>query len=170
MDRRLDILMAVAVSAFGAFVLYATGAIRPAAIYDPIGSRGGPLFVGLALLLGGLVVAAVQVVNLRKFGRVAVPDGVEDDPGVEAGTVRRSMALWAVAFAYVLVMPYAGYLLATPAFVAAGLYVMNIRRPAMLAGLAVAFTLPVFLVFTLFLNVRLPSGVLDAPLRQLGLV
>jgi hypothetical protein len=70
---------------------------------------------------------------------------------------------------YVVVLPAVGYLLATPVLLGVVLWLLAIRG-WMLAAVPLGFTVPVFLVFSLFLNVRLPTGMLDGPLRALGLV
>jgi Tripartite tricarboxylate transporter TctB family len=70
---------------------------------------------------------------------------------------------------YVLALPTAGYLVATPLFLGVVLWLLAIRS-WMLVAVPLGFTVPVFLVFSLFLNVRLPTGILDGVLRQLGLV
>jgi hypothetical protein len=67
------------------------------------------------------------------------------------------------------VLPAVGYLLATPILLGVVLWLLAIRG-WMLVAVPLGFTIPVFLVFSLFLNVRLPTGILDGPLRVLGLV
>ena len=87
-------------------------------------------------------------------------EGMEDDQGVPPGSALRALSIWAVAIAYVLALPSVGYLLATPALLAAMLWLLEIRS-WMLVAVPIGFTIPVFLVFTAFLNVRLPTGILD---------
>ena len=64
----------------------------------------------------------------------------------------------------------AGYLIAAPLFIAVALLLFSVRSWPMIVGVSIGFTVPVFLVFVEFLNVRLPTGILDMPLRSLGLV
>jgi hypothetical protein len=169
MDRRADVAVAFCVVLLGVFVLVAAQDVRPASIADPIGSRGAPHLVGAVLVLGGLALILRRAVRWR-HERIVVPaEGMEDDRGVPPGSAIRALAIWTAAVVYVLVLPALGYLLATPIFLGAVLWLLAIRS-WMLVAVPLGFTIPVFLVFTLFLNVRLPTGILDGVLRQMGLV
>jgi putative tricarboxylic transport membrane protein len=170
MDRRVDLAVTICVVALGIFVLVTAQTIKPASVPDPIGSKGGPIFVGLALVVGGLALVIRRLMRWRSEATIVSPDGVEDDSGVEAGYAPRAISIWAASVVYVLAMPFVGYLLATPIFVAVVLLLFSVRSWPMILGVSVGFTVPVFLLFAEFLNVRLPTGVLDGPLRSLGLV
>lgn len=170
MDRRYDVAVAGCVFLLGIFLLIVSQGIRPASIADPIGSKGGPILVGLLLTVGGAALIARRLANWRREGDLVPQEGTPDDPGVEPGSASRALSIWTAALVYVLALPYLGYLLATPVFLVAVLWLFEVRRAPLLAGVAIGFTLPVFLLFAEFLNVRLPTGILDAPLRQLGLV
>jgi hypothetical protein len=169
MDRRADMAVAFCVVLLGAFVLVVAQEVRPASIADPIGSRGAPHLVGAVLVLGGLALVLRRVRRRRQEGASVPAEGTEDDPGVPPGSAVRALAIWIAAVVYVLVLPAVGYLLATPILLGVVLWLLAIRG-WMLAAVPLGFTVPVFLVFSLFLNVRLPTGVLDGPLRALGLV
>jgi putative tricarboxylic transport membrane protein len=170
MDRRYDVAVALCVAALGMFLLWAAQGIKPASIADPIGSKGAALLVGIVLAAGGLAVALRRLLRWRREPVLVPSEGVEDDPGVPPGSATRALSIWGAALVYVLALPHLGYLLATPVFLFAVLRLFSIRRPLMLIGVPVGFTVPVFLLFVELLNVRLPTGILDAPLRQLGLV
>jgi hypothetical protein len=169
-DRRVDVAVACAVALLGVLILVSAESIRPASIPDPIGSRGFPRAMGTALFLGGVALVLRRLLRWRRESTRVADEGVPDDPGVPPGSAPRALSIWAGAFAYVLLLPAVGYLIATPIFIAGVLALFGMRRPLALAGIAIGFTLPIFLVFAELLNVRLPTGILDAPLRQLGLV
>jgi hypothetical protein len=169
MDRRADVAVAFGVLLLGVFVLVAAQGVRPASIADPIGSRGAPNLVGAILVLGGLALILRRALRWRHERTIVPAEGMEDDRGVPPGSALRALAIWTAAVAYVLALPVAGYLLATPVFLGLVLWFFAIRS-WMLVAVPLGFTLPVFLAFTLFLNVRLPTGILDGVLRQLGLV
>lgn len=169
MDRRADVAVAFCVVLLGVFVLVAAQDVRPASIADPIGSRGAPHLVGVVLVLGGLALILRRALRWRREGAVVPAEGIEDDPGVPPGTAVRALSIWTAAAIYVVVLPEVGYLLATPILLALVLWLFSIRS-WMLVAVPLGFTVPVFLVFTLFLNVRLPPGILDGVLRQMGLV
>ena len=169
MDRRTDVAVAFCVLLLGVFVLVAAQDVRPASIADPIGSRGAPHLVGAVLVLGGLALILRRALRWRREEESVPAEGMEDDRGVPPGSAVRALSIWAAAVVYVLVLPAAGYLIATPIFLGVMLWLLAIRS-WMLLAVPLGFTIPVFLVFTLFLNVRLPTGILDGVLRQMGLV
>ena len=169
MDRRADVAVAFCVVLLGVFVLAAAQDVRPASIADPIGSRGAPHLVGAVLVLGGLALILRRALQWRREGEIVPAEGMEDDQGVPPGSAVRALAIWTAAMLYVLILPAAGYLIATPIFLGVVLWLLAIRS-WMLVAVPLGFTIPVFLVFTLFLNVRLPTGILDGVLRQMGLV
>ena len=169
MDRRADVAVALCVVLLGVFVLVAAQDVRPASIADPIGSRGAPHLVGAMLVLCGLALVLRRALRWRREAAIVPAEGTEDDQGVPPGSAFRALSIWTAALAYVLVLPTAGYLIATPLFLGVMLWLLAIRG-WMLLAVPLGFTVPVFLVFSLFLNVRLPTGVLDGVLRQMGLV
>jgi hypothetical protein len=121
------------------------------------------------LTIGGALLAIRRAVRWRQEGSIVPEEGTADDAGVEPGSAQRAISIWVVAFVYVLALPTIGYLVATPLFLAAVLWLFSVRG-AMLLVLPLGFTVPVYLIFVVLLNVRLPTGFLDAPLRSLGLV
>lgn len=169
MDRRIDAAVAFCVVLLGVFVLVAAQDVRPASIADPIGSKGAPRFVGIILLVGGAALVLRRLLQWRSESNLVPAEGTEDDPGVPAGSASRAFSIWLAAVVYVQALPEVGYVLATPLFLAVVLWLFAIRS-WMLVAVPLGFTIPVFLIFTLFLNVRLPTGVLDEVLRQWGLV
>lgn len=169
MDRRIDVAVAFCVVLLGIFVLVAAQDVRPASIADPIGSKGAPRFVGIILLVGGASLVFRRLLRWRSEPTLVLAEGTEDDRGVPAGSAVRALSIWLAAVVYVQALPGIGYVLATPIFLAVVLWLFAVRS-WMLVAVPVGFTVPVFLVFTLFLNVRLPTGVLDGVLRQWGLV
>ena len=96
----------------------------------------------------------------RKEGPLVPNEGTPDDAGVEQGSARRAISIWAAAFLYVLAMPAVGYLLATPVFLAVVLWLFSCRG-LLLVALPLGFTVPAYLIFVKFLSVRLPTGFLD---------
>jgi hypothetical protein len=121
------------------------------------------------LVLGGLALVLRRVLRWRQEGESVPAEGTEDDPGVPPGSAVRALAIWSAAVVYVLLLPVVGYLLATPIFLGIVLWLLAIRS-RLLVAVPLGFTLIVFVIFSLFLNVRLPTGILDGPLRALGLV
>jgi hypothetical protein len=168
-NRTVDTAVACCVFLFGVFVLFNAQYVRPASVFDPLGSNGGPYLVGILFAVGGALLTLRRLLRWRKEGRLVPDEGTPDDAGVEPGSALRAISIWAAAFLYVLAMPSAGYLLATPVFLAVVLWLFSCRG-WLLVTLPVGFTVPVYLIFVKFLNVRLPTGILDTTLRYLELV
>jgi hypothetical protein len=168
-NRTVDTAVACCVFLLGVFVLINAQHVRPASVIDPIGSEGGPYLVGILLTVGGGLLALRRLLRWRQEGPLVPDEGTPDDAGVEQGSAARALSIWVAAFVYVLAMPVAGYLLATPFFLAAVLWLFSVRG-WMLVLLPVGFSVPIYLIFVEFLRVRLPTGILDTPLRLLGLV
>jgi hypothetical protein len=95
---------------------------------------------------------------------------MQDDLGVEPGSAFRALSIWGAAIVYVVLLPLVGYLVATPIFIALVLWLFSVRRPWLLVGVSLGFTVSVSLIFVLFLHVRLPTGLLDGVLRHIGFV
>lgn len=170
MDRRVDVALAVCVVLLGIFVLVSAQGIRNASVPDPIGSRGAPDFVGVVLILGGFVLILRRLLSWRSESTYVLAEGVQDDPGVSPGSSSRPLLIWGSAMVYLLVMPTIGYLIATPLFLGAVLWLFQIRRSWLLIAVPMLATLGIASVFVLFLHVRLPTGLLDSLLRQIGFV
>ncbi len=170
MDRRVDLAVAFCVVLLGIFVLVSAQGIQTASVPDPIGTRGAPTFAGAALCVGGLALVLRRLLRWRRERTIVAAEGTEDDAGVEPGSSFRAISIWGASVAYVLVLPFIGYVLATPIFIATVLILFSIRSRRMIAGVSIGFTIPVFLVFVKLLNVRLPAGFLDGILRQMDLV
>jgi hypothetical protein len=154
----------------GVFMLVVAQDIRPASVPDPIGTRGAPRLVGAVFVLGGFALVLRRLINWRREATIVPADGAEDDASVEPGSAVRALSIWAASVVYVLSLPTVGYLLATPLFMGAVLRLFSIRRPSILIGVPIGFTLSIFLVFVELLDVYLPTGILDPILRNAGLV
>ena len=124
--------------------------------------------LGTSLVLGGLYVAyRAWRVPASQVAAALESDGDEDEPDVPASVVRAFIVM-GLTLLYALVLVDLGYLVATPLYVAAGLYMLSIRSKIVLIGVPVLLTAFCYYVFAEVLTVPLPSGVLTEPLRALG--
>ncbi len=112
--------------------------------------RLGPTFfprvlaVALAVLAGALIV--------RSVSRRSDPDAL---PPMRAGAF---FTLLAISFAYVLLLPTLGFLIATPVLLGAVIRLMGLRAWGPLIGTALGTTVALYLVFGRALHVLLPLG------------
>lgn len=170
-DRRVDLAIGFVVIAFAIVVLVFSGHIRPTGpVVDPIGPRGFPYFIGTMLLLSGAANVYGQLRRWEQGGPTMVEtDGEPDEPGVPASSLQ-ALAVIAASFAYVLAMTRVGYLIATPVYVAAALWVMRLRSWRTLILTAAIYSIVTFLIFAVAMRVNLPLGPLGGLLRGTGFV
>lgn len=169
MDRRADLALSVGVLLFGVFLFVAARNINIGQISDPVGSRGVPTFVGLVFMAGGMALIYRRLSSWRsERGPFVASDGAEDEPGYPA-SARRAFAIVGVSFLYALLLPILGFPLATPALLAALMWILGLRSARLLGFVSVGYTLFVYLTFTQALSVNLPAGFLSDALDALGL-
>lgn len=170
MDRRIDVAVAAAFAALGAFMIWQAGLIREGMMRDPIGPRAAFYVCGGVLLVGGLVVIAG---HLRRWSRQAHhmvrAEGTQDETEFPASALR-AFALIGAAVAYAALFEVLGFLIATPLFIGAALAVMGKRNWVSVAVIAVVFTVVAYVIFAQVLSVRMPVGPLTPWFRELGWV
>jgi hypothetical protein len=168
MDRRIDIAISVVAILFGIFVILEATTIRTPQFPDPIGPRAFFYGCGAIFILGGLANIAQRVATWRLFAGNLIPaEGVEDEPGHPA-SFRRAALLTLVSLAYVLTLRPVGYLIGTPLFIIAGLWVLEQRNWLLSIAVAFGFTLLFYVTFAQGLGVWLPVGPFTKLFRDLG--
>ena len=169
-DRRSDLLLSVAITALGVFVLITARGIRLGAINDPLGPRGMPTFLGIFMIVGGAALIVRRLLKRRgEDGNQVVSDGKDDDePGAPA-SFRRTLMVMAASCGFAIVLEPLGFILATALLTAALLVLMEIKiwPGAILGGILCAVAC--YLLFAVVLTVRLPAGILESLLRALDL-
>ncbi len=115
----------------------------------PEGGELGPGFFPILVSAAILVFAVVDII-------------VDDDTELEMSDF--SMIPAAVMFvfltAYLLLMPYTGFLVGTMLFLPIGLYYSNIRSKLMIALISVGLPIVLFYIFSDLFMVRLPEGII----------
>lgn len=151
-------IFAVAILAFGLFVLYGTFQISDKEGFSPDGPRFFPLIVAVGLLvLGALFLLSTTLRRDRYLGEKAAAEGAATD----WPTTGQVVAILAV---YAFLLDPLGYIVATALLFPAAAYVLGSRgRRKVLRNLAIGVVLGVlvFFSFTELLGVRLPDGLLD---------
>jgi len=170
MDSRIDLIFAVLIALAGSVVVLIAWNIPDGVYRDAIGPRAFPLGTGILMLAGGAFVAARRAALMfADLGWQASAEGAEDEPGHPA-SLARAMAILAISIAYAATFTPLGYLIATPPFIAATLWVMRERSVPQVAAISILWTVVTYVVFAQLLAVRLPVGPLRAWFRELGLV
>ena len=170
MDTRIDLVFSVLVSLFGVLVILMAWHLPEGVYRDAVGPRAFPLGVGVVMIVGGAIVAARRAMSLfPASGWWAPAEGSEDEPDHPA-SLGRAMAIFAVSVAYAAAFNPLGYLIATPPFIAATLWLMRERSGPQLIAISLIWTVTTYVIFAQLLAVRLPVGPLRAWFRELGLV
>lgn len=135
------------------YLFHAQRTLQGAARYDLVGEVGLPSALGIVLLLlgGGLVVQGA--IRFRRRGATLSPRATSDH-----APLRQVVAVCGLLALYGLSLSRIGFLLATPLFVYAMLWLVDYRNRTVSAVLAVGLTAALWLVFQKYLGVILPAG------------
>lgn len=168
-DRWAEIAGSLTIAAFGlALVIVGELTLREDIKGDLLGPTAFPWLLGSSLFVGGAYVAyRAWRSSAEKVEAALESEGDEDEPGVPSSLVRAS-GIMGLSLLYTVVLNPIGYLIATPVFVAAGLYVLAMRSKIGIVAVSVLLTAFCYYVFAEVLSVPLPSGLLTEPLRALG--
>jgi|HigsolmetaGSP11D_1036233.scaffolds.fasta_scaffold07278_3 putative tricarboxylic transport membrane protein len=168
MDRRIDIAISVVFIAFGIFVILQATTIKAGLFLDPIGPRAFFYGCGTIFILGGLINITHRLLAWRATAGHLVPaEGVEDEPE-HPSSFGRAALIAALGIAYALLFQPLGYLIATPVYIFASLWVLHQRNWRFNAVVAVAFTVIFYIIFAQGLGVWLPVGPFTDLFRDLG--
>ena len=170
MDRRFDlagslVIMLVGIAVFITSIL----AAPPQRLFDALGPYGLPAFIGGGMALGGAWQSVETYRRLRRWGVVGVSEGSEYEPD-HPSSETRALGFMAGGVAYAATLPLLGFLIGTPIAIAAALWALRFRKPALVVAAAIGYTVVAFLVFNQLLSVPLPLGLLSDLLVNLGIV
>jgi putative tricarboxylic transport membrane protein len=170
MDRRIDIAISAVFIALGVFVIFEARTIKSGLFTDPIGPRSFFYFCAAVFILGGLMNIAQRVSAWHSVpGHLLPAEGVEDEPGHPA-SYKRAMLLALLSLLYILTFRPLGYLIATPLYILAGLWLLEQRNWLLNLTVAIVFTATFYLIFARLLSVWLPVGPFTKLFRDLGWV
>jgi hypothetical protein len=170
MNKYIDLVGSLLIVALGVFVLAV--ALRyppPKVVFDAIGPMGFPMAIGAFLVVGGLVQSVRTALYIRRYGKWAPEEGVQDEP--EHPSSRwRALIFIGGCFVFLVLMQPLGFLIAMPLAIVAGLWSMGYANWMRRAVVAIGFTLFAFAMFALVLGVPLPDGPIENMLIDAGLI
>ena len=156
---RVDRILAAVLVCLGLGVLALAVQLPETTAADPVGPRGFPALLALVILACGVALAVAPERPLS----TGAPDGEVEERGALAP--RPLLGAIGLTAAYLAVLEPAGYLLATPPYLAALLLVQG--RVTIRAFVLTVLGLPVALytLFAVLMRVPLPPGPLEPLLR-----
>ena len=170
MNKYIDLAGSMLIVALGVFVLaVAFSYPEPKVVFDSIGPMGFPTAIGSFLVVGGLVQSVRTAVYIRKFGKWAPEEGVQDEPE-HPSSKWRALLFIAGCFVFLLLLPVLGFLIAMPLAIVAGLWSMDYSTWLRRVLVALGFTLFAFAMFGLGLGVPLPPGPIENLLIDAGMI
>jgi putative tricarboxylic transport membrane protein len=161
-SKRVELAVAIALTAFGVFYLDLASHITRSVKNDPIGERGVPYALGTFFVIGGVVLIIRALLSARRDGWVR-PGANEpgDEPEYPSSSVR-PLVMWAVFAAWAFFVADVGFLILTPFAIAIELWLLWFRRPIRLAALSIFGTAFIWVVFDYLLQINLPAGLLES--------
>lgn len=170
MNKYIDLAGSLLIVALGIFVLVTAFSYPPPkVVFDAIGPMGFPKAIGFFLVVGGLVQSTRTALYIRKFGKWAPEEGVEDEPE-HPSSKWRALLFIAGCFVFVALMKPLGFLISMPLAIAVALWSMDYGSWLRRVVVAVGFTLVAFATFELTLGVPLPAGPIEFMLIDAGLI
>lgn len=142
-----DLIAAGALLALSAAVFVVSSGFPGGREGDP-GAAFFPRFIAAVIAL----FAIVQAVRYLRDERTRIHE-------IDPGTTRRLAVVMAFPIAYVLLMPFVGFLVTTIAFLAAFMWYSGARSIPVVAGSSIGITLVLHYVFGVFFRVPLPEGI-----------
>ena len=169
MDKRIDLVISVIIVLLGAFIIVGARNIRAGSIPDPIGSRGLANITGSFLIIFGIALAVLRLISWSALPGNLVPnDGQLDEEGYPASTLRY-FATALSALLWVWLMKPLGFIIVTPLFMLALIFLMGTRSKMKLIAFPTLFSFMLWYAFSQPLHVILPLGPLTRIARSLGL-
>lgn len=158
MNRDL-IAGAVLLAIAGAY--YASiGTIAESTLSDEVGATGLPLVLSGLLALIAVVMMARAALTIRAARRAAVPAGVAGEDEDSDASVPRALGLLLIGAAYVLLLPYAGYVIGVALLIGAVALYEGAPRSWVIPAAAIGGAALYWAIFVKLLGVHQPAGIL----------
>jgi putative tricarboxylic transport membrane protein len=153
---RVDRLLGGVLVCFGLGVLALAVWLPATTAADPVGPRGFPVLLALVIVACGV---ALGVAPERPSSAGGAPDGEAEERGALAP--RPLLGAIALTAAYLAVLEPAGYLLATPPYLAALLLVQGRVTPRAFVLTVLGLPVALYVLFAVVMRVPLPPGPLE---------
>lgn len=133
---------------------------EPLDVYE-FGASGWPRFILVCIVVGATVQLALGLARRWREAGGPTVDGEPEEPAEEEAGRAVSptlIGIFVLPLAYLLLLPRTGFFLTTPFFIAAFLWVLQVRRLRLLIGVTATVYGLVLLIFVRLFYVALPVG------------
>jgi putative tricarboxylic transport membrane protein len=160
---RREIAIAVFLAVFGGAVIALSGKIESGVYTDPLGPRVFPYALGVGIMLCGLLlgVGAFFRWQPERAGLLSDAGGAEEGERGPFSPTRLLAVVVATAI-YVAAFEPVGYLIATPLYVVAILFIHGGAPWRTLIVAPAVITIVLYLTFRFALRIPVPRGVLES--------
>lgn len=150
---RRDLVLGSATLALGAIYYWLAGSIAISRLADAIGPQGLPKIYGAALIALSLT---LLVTGVSAKNQLPTPNA----PKPEArSALPRAAGMLAIGVAYVLVVPYAGYMVSIAAVILATIYYQGGGLTRHAAAVAICGGVFFWLLFVVGMGISQPPGI-----------
>lgn len=163
-DDIMKFLIAFGAVLFAAAYMFGATQIRPLTIAESVGPRVFPMLIGIGILVSAMLIALEGfrerrlTSGSRSQSKPAATRG--EDPSFAWKRPLTVTGVIAWTLLYVVLLDFVGYPLLTPLFMFGIASVFNPGKWTVNFLVAIGFGVAVYLVFTAFLGVQLPRGLL----------
>ena len=152
---RADLALGILALIGSAGYLYETAQIPQSLLEDVVGARGVPLAFGWTMAAVGALLCMRGLLRGRSGNDVPSRSG---DPSAALRPHVQALGLLAILIAYVVILPYAGYVASTAVLIGAVAWFAGAERSRHLIVVAIAGSLVLWLMFDPMLGISLPVG------------
>ncbi|WP_342362815.1 tripartite tricarboxylate transporter TctB family protein [Terrarubrum flagellatum] len=133
------------------------GQIAESTLSDDVGATGLPRMLALSLAVVALALIARSLIAARA-ATVTAAGAANDDEEEETATLPRAIGLLLFGAAYILILPYAGYLVSIALLIAGVCAYEGAARDWRLPVIAIAGAALYWAIFVKLLGVHQPAG------------
>lgn len=152
---RSDLTLGILALIGSAGYLYETTRIPESLLEDSVGARGVPLAFGWTMAAVGAILCLRGLVRGRTD---AAPTSTGRDFAAALRPHAQALGLLAILVAYVVVVPYAGYIPSTALLIGTAAWFSGAERSRYLVIAAIAGAVALWLMFDPLLGISLPAG------------
>jgi putative tricarboxylic transport membrane protein len=169
MDKRIDLVIAVFIIFYGAFMVYHASRFMQGRVEDIFTAKGMPYACGIFLIICGIILTILRISSWSEMpGNLVVSEATKEDDEGHPANWKRSFAIIGLAWIDVWLYSSLGYLITTPLFLFGCVWLMGVRSWKKVVLFPLIFTAATWYVFSQIMGFLIPLGVLEDPFRALG--